>query len=499
MNARTIRTLGLLAGLLLPGGAATAEDAATALAFRFAPGRETRLDLIGGPGGGRVGSVQVEREQGRAEVELEMPALPNPQLRGPLYTTYVLWALGPEGQAERLAELPHGRDIDVKATASLPGFAVLVTAEPHGLVARPGSALVARAVPVPGDDDRVVGSAIDLDAADVGWASGRLPGIGEADLLTPLLVLGARRAVQIARFEDDANLAEREMREAQAKLDALEQLWPERRKDQRAWEGLARDVMRLAENVRAVAAQRREEEEKLALRRNAAREVADAEQRTQTALSEAEKARQEAEAEREAAREALAAAQRERAEAERARVEADAARTTAQTALSEAERARAQEEAARAEAERAQQDKAALQQQLERSLSAILETRREARGLIVSLSDVLFDTGRATLTAGAREKLSRVAGILLAYPGAYKVQIEGHTDSVGSEAYNQRLSESRARSVHTYLLQARVPPDRIVAVLGLGESTPVADNMVAAGRQRNRRVELVIDDRAAPQ
>jgi outer membrane protein OmpA-like peptidoglycan-associated protein len=135
-----------------------------------------------------------------------------------------------------------------------------------------------------------------------------------------------------------------------------------------------------------------------------------------------------------------------------------------------------------------------MQQRLYISLSEILETRREARGLIVNLSDVLFDFNQATLRPGAREKLSKLAGILLAYPGAYRMQIEGHTDSVGSQDYNQKLSEDRAEAVHDYLIHAALPADRMVAVRGFGKIRPVATNDTPEGRQTNRRVELVISD-----
>jgi len=135
-----------------------------------------------------------------------------------------------------------------------------------------------------------------------------------------------------------------------------------------------------------------------------------------------------------------------------------------------------------------------MQAQPYRSGSEILETRCEARGLIVNLSDVLFDFDRATLKPGAREKLSRLAGILLAYPGRYDVEIEGHTDSIGSHEYNVRLSEDRAQSVGSYLREAGIPTARITRVAGFAETRPVASNDNAAGRQMNRRVELVIGD-----
>jgi outer membrane protein OmpA-like peptidoglycan-associated protein len=177
------------------------------------------------------------------------------------------------------------------------------------------------------------------------------------------------------------------------------------------------------------------------------------------------------------------------------------ARLRVEQAQTEADRAKAREDLARVEAERARmeadqakQDKNELQQRLFTSISAILETRREARGLIVNLSDVLFDFNQASLKPGAREKLSKLAGILMAYPGSFHMEIEGHTDAVGSQDYNQKLSEDRAQTVSEYLLRAGVRPDRIVAVRGFGKLKPVTTNDTPEGRQMNRRVELVIAD-----
>ena len=151
-------------------------------------------------------------------------------------------------------------------------------------------------------------------------------------------------------------------------------------------------------------------------------------------------------------------------------------------------------ERARLDTQMMKQQQSDVQQRLYISLSEILETRREARGLIVNLSDVLFDFNQATLKPGAREKLSKLAGILLAYPGSYRMQIEGHTDSVGSQDYNQKLSEDRAQAVHDYLISAALPADRMNAVRGFGKIRPVATNDTAEGRQTNRRVEIVISD-----
>jgi outer membrane protein OmpA-like peptidoglycan-associated protein len=185
----------------------------------------------------------------------------------------------------------------------------------------------------------------------------------------------------------------------------------------------------------------------------------------------------------------------------RAESEAELARQKVSQAQTEADRAKANEELARIEAERARlqaeqarQERDQARQRLYTSLSEILEVRREARGLIVNLSDVLFDFDKASLKPGAREKLSKLAGILLAYPGAYRIEIEGHTDAIGSEEYNLKLSQARAESVCEYLKQAGVTTERIIAVRGFGKLRPVASNDSDAGRQVNRRVEIIIAD-----
>jgi outer membrane protein OmpA-like peptidoglycan-associated protein len=148
---------------------------------------------------------------------------------------------------------------------------------------------------------------------------------------------------------------------------------------------------------------------------------------------------------------------------------------------------RQQAEAARQQAEN---EKTALRERLRQQLNLILETRESQRGLIVNISDVLFDFNKYTLKPGAREKLAKVSGILLAYPGL-KIQVEGHTDSVGSDEYNMKLSQQRADAVRDYLVTQGVPAPTVGAI-GLGKADPVASNDTAAGRQQNRRVEMVV-------
>jgi outer membrane protein OmpA-like peptidoglycan-associated protein len=227
-------------------------------------------------------------------------------------------------------------------------------------------------------------------------------------------------------------------------------------------------------------------------------EIAAARMRVSQAQSETDKAKANAEL---ATAEADRARTAERAQIARADSETAEARIRVEQAQSETDKAKAIADLARAETERAllqtaeaNRERDAAQQNLFVSLSAILETRRETRGLIVNLSDVLFDTGKTTLKPGAREKLSKLSGILLAYSGAYQLEIEGHTDSVGTEDSNLALSRGRAESVRDYLTQNGIKSERVTAARGFGESKPVADNETAAGRQVNRRVEIIIAD-----
>ena len=181
----------------------------------------------------------------------------------------------------------------------------------------------------------------------------------------------------------------------------------------------------------------------------------------------------------------------ERSRLEAARAEAEAQQRAAQ---SEAERARLAADQSNRLREQSEQEKIALKEQLRQQLNLILETRSTARGLIVNMNDVLFDTAKYTLRAGAREKLAKISGILLAHP-SLRVEVEGHTDSVGGEEYNQRLSEQRAAAVRDYLVQQNIAMNNVTAK-GFGKTRPVVSNDTAAGRQQNRRVELVVSGEA---
>jgi outer membrane protein OmpA-like peptidoglycan-associated protein len=135
-------------------------------------------------------------------------------------------------------------------------------------------------------------------------------------------------------------------------------------------------------------------------------------------------------------------------------------------------------------------DREELRAKLLQQFNAILSTRDTARGLVVNLSDVLFDTGKYTLRPGAREKLSKISGIVLAYPDL-RLAIEGNTDSVGGDAMNQTLSEQRAKAVLDYLALQNIPTTSMTSQ-GFGKTQPVASNDTADGRQQNRRVEMIV-------
>jgi outer membrane protein OmpA-like peptidoglycan-associated protein len=202
---------------------------------------------------------------------------------------------------------------------------------------------------------------------------------------------------------------------------------------------------------------------------------------------------------------ALAAKTQAESDATQARADAAQAQSdmanSAATSASAVSAAQADAEQSRLDAQQAQQsaqqadtDKAVMRARLSEQLNSILQTRDSARGLIASMSDVLFDTGKYSLKPGAREKLAKVAGILLAYPGL-DIAVGGYTDNVGSDQMNQTLSENRAGSVRDYLVQQGVLTNSVSA-RGFGNTSPVASNDNSSGRQQNRRVELLVSGEA---
>jgi outer membrane protein OmpA-like peptidoglycan-associated protein len=300
---------------------------------------------------------------------------------------------------------------------------------------------------------------------------------------TPLELYEARNAVRIARWTGADTYAADTLRKAEVSLqNAEDELVGKIGKKTVAQN--SRDAAQTAEDARLITV-RRIEDERLANERAAAA------QREADAAAQASQA----ESQRAAAERAQQQAEEARLQAERAKREADEAAQRALKEKSDAEAASAAEaERSRQAVAQAEQEKAQLREQLRQQLNAILETRETARGLIVNMSDVLFDTGKYTLKPGAKEKLAKISGIVLGHPGL-KLEVEGHTDSVGGDDFNQRLSEQRADAVRGYLIAQGLTADSITAH-GFGKTQPVASNDNAAGRQLNRRVELVVSGEA---
>ncbi len=460
------------------------------LAVRYKDNDDTSINLAGTALNAQAfGKVDIKRKDGRTRLKLKVTSLGHPQALGAYYTTYILWAIAPEGQADNLAELPIRNEFEIDVTTAFQTFGLIITAEPHSAVKLPSPVIVAENILRKGTEGGIEASRIEYsgDSGTLYVVSTQHTPALSADYNTPLLILGARRAVEIAMRAGANRFAEQELREAEIKLAALEQTWPSRRKDEEKFSGLAHDVMRLGERARELSVERIAQAALDEERRSASNRI-------DRARSEAERARDEAEQARLDAAASQNAASRAERELAEARLRVEQAQTEADRAKAREDLARVEAERARVEADQAKQDKEDLQQRLFTSISAILETRREARGLIVNLSDVLFDFNQASLKPGAREKLSKLAGILLAYPGTFHMEIEGHTDAIGSQDYNQKLSEDRARSVSSYLLSAGLTSERIVAVRGFGKLRPVTTNDTAEGRQMNRRVEIVIAD-----
>lgn len=454
------------------------------------------------------GEAKVESKQGYIEIEVEFDDLSPATQFGPEYLTYVMWAITPEGRSTNLGEvLLNDKSSKLNVTTELQAFGLVVTAEPYFAVTQPSDVVVMENVLRSDTRAKVEQVEARYELLKRGTYlmntdAKRLPA-RKLDRDTPLELYEARNAVNLARIAGADEYAPETFQKAS-------QLVAQAEDDQRRDRGrrtiimASREAAQTAEDARLITLERREEERvaretQAALDREAeatarARVEADRRQAAEADRLAAERRRADAE-------EAAQRAARERADAEGARLAAERARTDAQLATARLEQERAAAEAARLQADadladarrlaaQAEREKAELRDRLRRQLNIILETKETARGLIVNMSDVLFDTARDTLRPGAREKLSKVAGILLAYPDL-NIEVEGHTDSVGSDDYNQDLSERRAQSVRSYLVGQGIPNRSIIAE-GFGEARPVATNSTAEGRQQNRRVELVV-------
>lgn len=446
------------------------------------------------------GEAKVESKQGYIEIEVEFDDLQSATRFGPEFLTYVMWAITPEGRATNLGEviLNEGTKSKLNVTTELQSFGLIVTAEPYFAVAQPSDAVVMENV-VRKD---TVGKVEEIDAKYELLQRGQYTvNVQPSDLRpmaldkkTPLDLYEARNAVRIAKWAG-ADVAAAETFQKASKLLEQAESYQARKAGSKPVAMTARQAVQTAEDARLITLKRQEEDRLAAERAASADREAQANaatDRAKTAADDAAQARARAEQEQRLESERRARAEADtaaaRAQAERAKLEADLAAQRA--ALDKEAALTASEQARRAALEQADREKQELRSKLAEQLNKVLETRDSARGLVVNMSDVLFDTAKFTLRPVAREKLSQLSGIVLAHP-SLKLEVEGHTDSVGTDEYNMTLSQNRASAVRDFLTQKGMNSSSI-ASRGFGEGQPVASNDTSSGRQQNRRVELVV-------
>jgi outer membrane protein OmpA-like peptidoglycan-associated protein len=430
------------------------------------------------------GKAKVRSKRGTMEVEAEFGNLQSPATFGGEYLTYVLWAISPEGRAVNLGEVLVGDNARSKLTATtdLQAFALIVTAEPYYAVRQPSNVVVLENVVRA--DTKGTTEAVNAKY-ELMERGGYIPTGYKFDPVVlsaslPLEFYEARNALRIAQSEGAERYAGASYQHAVQLMNTADADATVNHIDRKPLIAVAREAVQTAEDAREIAVKKIDEERQA----NDLQASSDAQARSQAQAADAMRLKEQAQSDA------------ARAQADAAKAQADMAtnQTASAAAISaaqaDAEQARIAAQAAQQGEHQANSDKAAMRAQLSAQLNTILETRDSARGLIVSMSDVLFDTGRYTLKPGAREKLAKVAGILLAYPGL-NIEIDGYTDNVGGDAMNQTLSENRAGAVLSYLVEEGVTTNSVSAK-GYGNTLPVASNDNAAGRQENRRVELVV-------
>ena len=428
-----------------------------------------------------IGEARVEAKSGVTKIDVTLRNMEQPSKLGAEFLTYVLWAVTPDGRSGNIGEILVNKNGEAKLSTTTPAqtFAMIITAEPYFAVRIPSEMVVlendtrknTKGQIFPVNDFKLMKRA---QYEKLGNPLAMTPDLERV----PLAVYEARNAVEIAKSRD----AEKDAREIFTKATAGLQITENAltsKADKKEIISKARQTVQFAEDARALAAQR-QDQARIAAEREAAAAQAKAEAEAKAAAEAAEAKRK---ADEQAKRQAELAAAREA----QMKAEADAA---AAKAKAEADVLKAKEEAANAEAERARQAAAQLRAQLLSQFNRILETRDTPRGLVVNLGDVLFDFGKYDLRPEAREKLAKLSGIILAHQGL-NLAIEGHTDNVGSEEFNQTLSEKRAATVRQYLVDQGLDASSVTAA-GFGKSSPIADNGSAAGRQKNRRVEIVV-------
>jgi outer membrane protein OmpA-like peptidoglycan-associated protein len=434
-----------------------------------------------------LGEAKVESKRGAMEIEVEFQGLDKPTTFGTEYLTYVLWAISPEGRSVNVGEVlvgsNHRSKLDV--TTDLQTFALIVTAEPYYAVRRPSNVVIAENEVRPDTLGTTEAVEAKYELVDRG---GYIPTGYKFDPVVlnsklPLEFFEARNAVRIAKSAGAEESASTSYQNAVTQMKHADELATMKHVDRKSLISASREVVQTADDAREIAVKRIDADRLDAEKNTAADRLADANgRRAEADRAAAASLQQQLDAQAESARNQAARIDANKAAADAQRGQRDAE--------AESERNRAAAAISDQQLQQAIVDREQLRARLLLQFNAILATRDTARGLVVNLSDVLFDTGKYTLRPLAREKLAKISGIVLAYPDL-RLAIEGNTDSVGSDALNQTLSEKRAGTVMDYLAKQNIPAASMTSQ-GFGKTQPIASNDTAEGRQQNRRVEMVV-------
>jgi len=467
------------------------------------------------------GEAKVKPHRERVEIDAKFDDMKPATVFGPEYLTYVMWAITPEGRPVNLGEvqvhLKGDDNSELHTTTPLQDFGLIVTAEPYAAVTRPSNLVVMENEITP--DIKAYVHPIDAHFEALNRGEYRVD-LNPADLPSQsaderkqdkaLELIEAENAVAIAKAAGAKEYAADSLQKAQDSLTQNENAF-RRDENSGAIATAANAAQQTAEDARLISIRKKQEEVQARKRAEEQQRVAQAQAEAQARQAEAQQARLEAQENEQkrvqaeqARQEALQAQQQAAQERQQAELARQQALAQQQQLQQQADEARLQAQQAQSQAQQAEQARLAAERQVQETrerlmsqLNSVLQTRESARGLIVNMNDVLFDLNKASLKSGAKVRLAKVAGILMAYPDL-KVQVEGFTDSTGTEQYNQRLSEERAQTVREFLSAQGVPSDNISSH-GFGESEPIATNETASGRQLNRRVDLVVSGNAIGQ
>jgi outer membrane protein OmpA-like peptidoglycan-associated protein len=438
-------------------------------------GGSTKVVFVGTPAAPNAsGEAKVDAKKGATDIEVKVKGMPQPSTLGAEFLTYVLWSVTPDGSTTNLGEIPIDKNGEGKLNTSAQSqtFAMGVTAEPYFAVALPSEIVV-----LGNDTTKNTKGKFYPENSYKLMKRSEYEKLGNPLALTldlknvPLDMYEARNAVDIAKSKGAEKYAPEIFSKATGSLQMAENSLASKAEKSKIVTN-ARQTIQFAEDARAFSSQR-QEAERIQKEKDAAAAEAKAKAEEQAAV----------EAKRQAELTAAKEAQM-KAEAEKAQAEAEAKQAAEQ----------AKTQAAKEEAERARAATAALRAQLLQQLNSVLQTTDSPRGLVVNMADVLFDFGKYDLKTDAKIKLAKLGGIIQAHPGLH-LAIEGHTDNIGSDEANMKLSQQRADAVREFLVQQGLTSDTVTAV-GLGKADPVADNSTNEGRQKNRRVEIIVSGEA---